>query len=61
MPLSPPIPPKEPTPSLTASRWAVFIARLFGKKSVHIDSGYRIVIHHYKGVSYVTSARKTFK
>ncbi|TMO97563.1 hypothetical protein CWC07_13865 [Pseudoalteromonas ruthenica] len=61
MPLSPPIPPKEPTPSLTASRWAVFKARLFGKKFVTIDSGYRIVIHNYKGVSYVTSTKKIFK
>lgn len=61
MPLSPPNPPKEPTPNLTASRWTVFKARLFGKKLVTIDSGYRIVIHHYKGVSYVTSARKTYK
>lgn len=61
MPLSPPTPPKEPAPIVIASRWAVFKARLFGKKLVTIDSGYRIVTHHYKGASYVTSARKIYK
>ena len=41
--------------TVTASRWQIWKARMFGKCSTCTDDGYQITTCKYKGVIYITS------
>lgn len=43
--------------TLLAPTWKIWLAVLFGKKSVGSDSGCTITCYRYKGITYVTDVK----
>lgn len=43
-------------PSPKASRMQLWLARLFGKKVIHTNEGYRVVAYKWRGKLYLTDA-----
>lgn len=41
--------------TLTASRWDIFRAQLFGKKAVLNDGYYQVTVYRWRGKAYLTS------
>jgi hypothetical protein len=42
--------------TLQASRWAVWMARMFGEKVIGEDGEYRVVAYRWRGKLYLTDA-----
>ena len=43
--------------TLTAKRWEIWLARVFGVKCVAIDSGCTVTVHKWRGKSYLTNCK----
>ncbi len=54
-----PIFPLAAVQTLKASRWTVWMARLFGEKIIGGDGTYRVVGYHWRGKMYVTDCGDT--
>ncbi len=44
--------------SLKATGWEIFLARLFGKKTVVTEIGMRVTTHWYRGKHYLTGCKR---
>ena len=45
----------EAVQTLTASRWTLLKAKLFGRKEQHTDTGVTVTLYRYKGKMYLTN------
>ena len=44
--------------TLTAPTWKIWLAKVFGKKSVGVDSGCKVTCYKLNGIIYVTDVKQ---